>query len=213
MQAPNFSSAIEKLAEAYGKPNPPAITDPFEMVLHENVAYLVNDEHRTTAFENLKTVIGTRPEDILNATPEQFAKVRELAGSDKKGRIQKLIRSAEIVRDHFGGDLKQVFSLPFRQARAALMKFPSIGEPGAEKILMYNRVAPVLALDSNGLRVLVRVGYTHEQHNYSVMYPAAQRSVADEQQHPFDPTAAYQLLRQHGQTICRRTDPQCNMCA
>ena len=40
----------------------------------------------------------------------------------------------------------------------ALKRFPSIGDPGAEKILLFTRSYPVMALDSNGLRVLCRVG-------------------------------------------------------
>jgi hypothetical protein len=35
------------------------------------------------------------------------------------------------------------------------MLFPMIGEPGAEKILLFSGVLPVPALESNGVRVLV----------------------------------------------------------
>ena len=33
------------------------------------------------------------------------------------------------------------------------------GEPGAEKVLLFSGSAPVLALDSNALRVLLRLGF------------------------------------------------------
>ena len=62
-----------------GPPNPPYVTDPFEMMLFENVVYLVSDEYRVTAFENLRNVIGLRPVDILTATPEQFDEVEKSA--------------------------------------------------------------------------------------------------------------------------------------
>ena len=62
-----------------GPPNPPYVTDTFEMMLFENVVYLVSDEYRVTAFENLRNVIGLRPVDILTATPERFDEVEKSA--------------------------------------------------------------------------------------------------------------------------------------
>jgi hypothetical protein len=47
---------------------------------------------------------------------------------------------------------------PLPQAKKALKRFPSIGDPGAEKILLLTRSYPVMALYSNGLRTLCRVG-------------------------------------------------------
>lgn len=210
----NFAEIIEILRGQHGDPVPPHVIDPFEMILYENVSYLVDDERRSKAFENLRNVIGLRPEDILNASPEQLRSVAELAGSNKQGQIAKLIRSAEIVREEFDGDLTTVLDRTFVKARAALKRFPSIGEPGAEKILLFNRLSPVLALESNGLRVLIRIGFTEEPGSYSSMYRNAQSAVAS--QLPQDPHLmidAYQLLRSHGQTICKRIKPMCGSCA
>jgi endonuclease-3 len=214
MKLHDFKSVIDALIAEHGRPELPYVTDPFEMILFENVAYLVSDESRILAFENLRLVIGLRPEDILTATPEQFAIVARMAGSNKQGQIAKLIRSAEIVQNEFDGDLSQILDMPYKKAIAALRKFPAIGEPGAEKILMFNRAASILALESNGLRVMTRIGFTDEQANYTAMYRAAKRAVADGM--PTDPDwliAAYQRLRKHGQLICRRVDPRCGACA
>jgi endonuclease-3 len=49
------------------------------------------------------------------------------------------------------------------KAKKLLMRFPMIGEPGAEKILLFCGALAVLALESNGLRVLVRVGVAEER--------------------------------------------------
>ena len=43
------------------------------------------------------------------------------------------------------------------------MQFPMIGEPGAEKILLFCGLLNVLALESNGLRVLTRLGCGEER--------------------------------------------------
>jgi endonuclease-3 len=50
-----------------------------------------------------------------------------------------------------------VLELPYPQAKKALKQFPNIGDPGAEKILMFCGSAPGLPLEWNGLRVLTRV--------------------------------------------------------
>lgn len=211
--APNLGIIIDKLQNAYGPPEKPYVTDPFEMILFENVAYLVDDERRVQAFENLRNVVGLRPEDILAASPEQLRSVAKQAGSNKQGQIAKLIRSAEIVRDEFDGNLRSVLELAFEKARAVLKKFPSIGEPGAEKILLFNKLSPLLALESNGLRVLVRIGFTEEQANYSAMYRTTQKAVVDQIGDDREwRITAYQLLRKHGQTVCRRSRPLCGTC-
>ena len=213
MQSPHLKTVVDSLLEEYGTPAVPPTTDPFELILYENVAYLVDDERRLQAFENLRRVVGLRPEDILSAPAEQFKSVAELAGSNKQGQIAKLIRSAQIVRNEFNGDLSQVLKFPIKKAISAIKKFPSIGEPGAEKILLFTGTVAVLALESNGLRVLVRIGFSKEQNNYAAMYRAVQTAVAD--QFPDDADwliAAYQSLRRHGQNICKRTRPMCAQC-
>ena len=204
---------IDKLRQAYGSPSPSRITDPFEMVLYESVAYLVADEHRDRAFENLRSTIGLSPDEILAASRDQWQSVAELAGSNKRGQIAKMIKSAEIVRDEFDGDLSQILTWPFKKAIAALRKFPAVGEPSAEKILLFNKAAAIMPFESNGLRVVVRIGFAPELSNYSAMYRAAQRAVMDDIPADHDwLITAYHLLRKHGQTICKRATPQCEMC-
>lgn len=214
MNPANFKTVIDTLIAEHGQPRQPYVTDPFEQILFENVSYLVSDEYRIMAFENLRSVVGLRPEDILNAAPEQFASVERMAGSNKKGQIEKLIGSATIVRDEFDGDLNQVLALPFKKAVAALKKFPAIGDPGAEKILLFSGFAAVFPPESNCLRVMARIGFIEEQGNYTAMYRAAQRAVSDDLPDDIDwIVAAYQRLRLHGQLICRRVDPRCTACA
>ena len=91
---------------------------------------------------------------------------------------EKLLTIAKIAHEEFQSDLSSVLRKLLPQAKKALKKFPSIGEPGAEKILLFTRSYPVLALDSNGLRVLCRVGFAEEQKNYSATYRLVQDSAS-----------------------------------
>jgi endonuclease-3 len=68
-------------------------------------------------------------------------------------------------------------------------------------------------MDSNALRVLVRIGFASEHRNYSTTYKNVQRALVP--QLPKDCKAmirAYQLLRQHGQERCKRNSPLCGQC-
>ena len=65
-----------------------------------------------------------------------------------------------------------VVNRPIAEARRILKRFPGIGDPGADRILLLSGAQPVLGMDSNALRVLVRLGYAREQKNYGKQYRA-----------------------------------------
>ena len=146
MSRSQLTSLVERLHKQYGDPVAPPPTDPFGLILWEQVAYLANDERRA-------------------------------------------------------------------EARRTLNRFPMIGEPGADKILMLTRTHPVLALDSNGLRVLVRVGYGEEGKSYATTYRNVQKALAPVIRPDFDwLIAAHGLLRRHGQVRCTHAAPGCTGC-
>ncbi len=102
-----------------------------------------------------------RPEQILAAPADRLLAVGR-HGIVAENTVEKLRRGAEIALREFGGDLRAILKRPTAQAQKALKRFPAIGDPGAEKILLFGHALPVLALESNGLRVLVRLGYGGE---------------------------------------------------
>jgi endonuclease-3 len=121
---------------------------------------------------------------------------------------------ARITADQFQGNLEQILEWPYARARKALKLFPSIGDPGAEKILMFCGVAEGLPLESNGLRVLTRIGYVRAHlKNYGAMYRSVQEAIAPQLPKGAERLAsAHLLLRMHGKTICRAAQPQCHEC-
>ena len=114
----------------------------------------------------------------------------------------------------FGGDLDQVVGRSPAEAKKALKQFPNIGDPGAEKILLFCGAYPGLPLDWNGLRVLTRVGYGRAQKNYGAAYRSVQEALAAELQRkrPDYLACAHLLLREHGKTLCRNNRPLCHEC-
>jgi endonuclease-3 len=209
----NFTKVIQKLKAHYGEPAPPKTTDPFELIILENIAYLVDDGRREKAFDLLRDTVGLRPIDILNATNEQLDQATKVGGVSPQLRSTRLKECALIALNEFGGDLRMVLKPPFAKAIKALKQFPGFGEPGAEKILLFTKTHPVLALDSNGLRVLLRLGFGSEKKNYSASYKSAREAIADQLGDNCDELIeTHQLLRQHGKTICKTNKPRCDQC-
>src|SRR3984893_9830710 len=170
---------VERLQTQFGKQKPPKLDGPWEMILWENVAYLADDDRRQQAFQTLKRRIGTEPSQILSASDEALLEVTR-HGIVADQFAKKLRKCAQFALEEFDGDLRPVLKLPFPKAKKALQKFPGIGEPGAEKILLFSRTHPALALESNGLRVLLRLGFGEEKKSYSMTYRLVQKAVEEE---------------------------------
>jgi len=207
-----FTQIVERLRAHYGPPKLPKLGGPWEMILWENVAYLANDDRREKAFETLKKRIGTEPQMILSASDEALLDVTS-HGILADQFATKLRKCAQIALEEFDGDLRSVLKLAVPKAKKALQKFPGIGEPGAEKILLFSRTDPVLALESNGLRVLLRLGFGDEKKSYSATYRIVQRAVSGELDPDYSSLIhAHLLLRRHGQELCRRSNSMCDKC-
>lgn len=192
---------------------PPA-RGPFEFVLWENAVYLLPDERRLDVFESLRDQVGLTPKAISEADQNLLLTLARRGGMRPETRVFRWHEIARITTFQFGGDLDQILSWPWDKAKRALKQFPTIGDPGAEKILLFCGVpATALPVESNGLRVLTRVGYGRDQKSYGATYKSVQDAIASE----LPCTAktqllANQLLREHGQTFCKRNDPLCEAC-
>src|SRR5438132_7898367 len=176
---------IEPLAGVFGEPPDAPRRTLLELVLLENVAYLVDDEQRLRAFRALETAVGLEPERILAASDDVLTTVAShgILGAHQADKLRQIAR---ITIDEFGGSLDSVRALPLAQAKKALRRFPGIGEPGAEKILLLARSHAVLGLDSNGVRVLTRLGVVREAKSYGATYRAVQAWVQPYHARGFD---------------------------
>ena len=209
----SFSQIVSRLEAHYGQPRLPITTDPLGLILHEAIAYLASDEKRDAAFAALRKKVGLKPTDILAAPIEDLVEIARLGGIHPELRAARLKEIAQIVLNDFAGDLNNALKLPLPQAKKALQKFPSIGVPGAEKILLFTKTHPVLGLESNGLRVLLRLGFGEARKNYSASYASAQEALKDQIGGDCEfLIRAHQLLRRHGKELCRTNNPACEIC-
>src|SRR5262245_15518707 len=213
MSRPTLLDVVAKLEAAHGRPKPPAHVDPWELIVLENVVYLASDDDREKAFQALRRQVGIQPKRILEADRATLRRICGSAGILADNSLQKLLDAAEVAESEFEGDVSKALDLPPAQAKRALKKFPGIGDPGAEKILLFAGRLAVLALDSNGLRVLIRLGYAPEGKGYAATYRTAQKNALSTTKPDIAGLiTAYQLLRRHGQETCKRSDPLCDSC-
>lgn len=212
-ESPLFTKIVADLEAHYGKPQPPAITDPLNLILYETIAYLASDERRDAAFDALRTQVGLEPAAILAASMEKLTSITRLGGIHSELRAARLKEIAQIVLNDFDGDLNGVLQLSLPKALKALRKFPAIGAPGAEKIVIFTKTYPLLSLESNGLRALLRLGFGKERKNYSASYSSVQQALKDQIGADCDfLVRAHQLLRRHGKELCRVNHPACGIC-
>jgi endonuclease-3 len=163
---PDFKKLIARLKRHYGEPKLPPAQGPFELVMWENACYLLSDERRAAVFEGLRAQVGLDAGAILNADRDTLLALARMGGMRPQVRVFRWREIARITMSQFDGDLDRILREPLEKAKKALKQFPNIGDPGAEKILMFCGVYPGLPLEWNGLRVLTRVGYGRAQKNY-----------------------------------------------
>jgi len=216
-----LAALLRKLERFYGKPEPPksilpkvsSRADAYEMILYANCGYPATDKACTKGFEALKKSVGLRPEEILGASDETLAQVFQGTGMVPELRGQRIREIAARVKHEFEGDLGRALKGPLKEVRKALKKFPTIADPGADKILLFTRIAPIAAVPSNCVEVTVRIFRGQEYKNYGQNYRAAQEVLHEGLPEDCDSRLrAYLLLKQHGQEICKRTGPLCDQC-
>ena len=178
-------------------------------MLWENVAYLVDDGRRAVAFEDLRQRVGLDPRQILSAPADLLADIARV-GLVPDQRAAKMHESARLALTE---DLGELPTLSIDQARRRLKKFWGIGTPGADKILLVSGAHVTPSVESNGLRVLGRLGAVQELPSYDRMYRAARAFLEAELGLDRDVLIrAYELLRRHGHEQCKRTAPLCVIC-
>jgi hypothetical protein len=91
----DLPTLLDRLEEAGGPTDPVPSADGWELVLAESVAYLVDDQRRWHALDELRRVVGLQPEQILAAPSAVLLRV--VAGVRPAERVERLRRCAELA--------------------------------------------------------------------------------------------------------------------
>jgi endonuclease-3 len=210
---PDVPDLLEALERRHGRPAKLPPKTALDWIWWENAAYLVTDERRALAYAALKKRTGLAPARVGALSRLELLELARLGGMMPEGRVTKWLNIAAIVAENCEGDLDAALDTTPAKARRELKRFPGIGAPGADKILLFTEREAVPALDSNGLRVLVRLGLAAEGGSYAATYRSGVAALA-----PFAERGApwlrraFELLRVHGQALCKNAAPACDDC-
>jgi endonuclease III len=208
-----FTRIIQQLKKYYGEPEVPPARGPFELILWENACYLLPDGRRLEVFNTLRDQVGLNPSAIDAAPQGILLPIAIRGGMRPETRVFRWREIARITLNQYGGDLNAILGMPYAEAKKALKQFPTIGDPAAEKILLLCGTASGLPVESNGLRVLSRVGWGRVQKNYAATYRSVEEALKTElPTHVERLREAHLLLRIHGKTLCKDQAPLCHQC-
>ncbi len=209
-----LEAVLDRLAALYGEPGLSPPQDPYDMLVATNCGYPASDAACAKGLAALKARFGSSPEAIIDADESVLAETMRAGGIVPELRAARLKTIAHAVQAEYGGNLRAALvRAPEVKAKAALKRFPTIGDPGAEKILLFCRIAPAAAVPSTALHVLFRLGFGEEAKGYAQTYRSVQAALAAEIPETFEARLrAWLLIRAHGQGLCRAKAPRCGEC-
>jgi endonuclease-3 len=209
----HLTRIFDRLESFYGPQQANWPTEPYQFLVWWHCGYPASDAACTKGWASLNREIGIDPSTLLAAPPSKLAAALRAGGLFPETRVMRLKEIAERVLKEFGGDLCSGLAGPMSRARASLKRFPGISDPGADRILLFAGLAPIAAVPSNCPHVLVRIRKGRERTNYGANYRETQTSIENEVPPARDARErAYLLLKQHGQTLCKRRKPDCARC-
>jgi len=209
----NVAAVLDRLEVFYGQQEPCWPVDPYEFLIWWHCGYPASDRTCTRGWDALKQQVGTKPRQILQAAEASLAAALKAGGMVPELRAMRIHEIALRVENEFGGDLRSGLKGPVNEVRKVLKRFPGIADAGADRILLFGHLKAIAAVPSNCTQVLVRIERGLERENYGVNYREAQSFIEDEVPEQFQPRMrAYLLVKQHGQSLCKRVKPKCDQC-
>jgi len=203
---------LDRLEAFHGPQEPCWPLDPYLFLVWWHCGYPASDATCQRGWDALKSKIGVAPQDLLRVSQADVAAAIKAGGMVPEERAARLQEIAGRVLNEFGGDLRKSLAGPMRDVRRLLKSFPGIADPGADRILLFGDCAPVAAIPSNCPHVLVRIRKGSEQ-DYGKTYREAQSMIEAEVPAQFAARQrAFLLLKEHGQSICKRVKPKCESC-
>lgn len=209
----SLAKLVRLLEKNYGSLQARWPTDAYSFLIWWHCGYPASDAACDKGWHTLKASIGTDPVQILAASHADLTKALKPGGMVPELRAVRLKEIAALIQDQFAGDLHSALVGPLPQVRKMLKKFPGIADPGADRILLFAGVAPIAAVPSNCVHVVVRLLRGREHENYGLTYRESQAAIEAEFPRTFEARQhVYLLIKEHGQKLCKRTNPKCSEC-
>lgn len=205
---------LDTLESHYGGQAPGWPTDPYLFLIWWHCGYPPSEERCNRGWEALNAAVAVAPVELGAARPATLARALKAGGIVPELRAARVRQIARTVEEDFAGDLRAALAaVPEAKAARLLKRFPGVGDPGADRILLFGALAPVPAVPSNCPYVLLRIESGRVPAKYPAVYRQARQLIAS--QLPATLAArcrAYLLLRQHARQLCKPSNPRCGEC-
>lgn len=208
-----LTQLLDRLEAHHGAPRLAGPTDAYKMVIYLNCGYPPADDKCRAGFKALEREVGLEPDALLCAEEGDLVQAMRVGGIFPELRASRLKQIAQRVNAEYGGDTRRLLQGVPVEDRKRLKRFPTIGDPGVDKILLFAGDVAIAAVPSNCVHVPLRLGFGREGKSYATSYRSVQECIGAALPHePMALKRAYLLLRRHGETLCKRTAPLCDHC-
>lgn len=180
--------------------------NPFPSLVSTILSQNTSGSNRESAFNNLDKEVGVNPYFIDEAPESQIKDAIRSAGMYNQ-RTKTLKAISKIIIDKYNGDLKQVFDLPFNEARDRLMELPGVGPKTADVALMYAANRNVIPVDRHIERISKRLEIVPENANYEAIRSALQDAAT-----PDRFLEVHLSMIKFGQEVCTARNPNHEDC-
>jgi len=205
---------LETLESFYGEQTPGWPTDPYLFLIWWHCGYPPGEERCNRGWEALTAAVGVGAAELAAARSATLARALKAGGMVPELRAARIKSIARSVLEDYAGDLRAALAaVAGDQARKLLKKFPGVGAPGADRILLFAGLAPVAAVPSGSPYVLVRIESGREGAKYAATYREAQQLIETQSSATLAARSrAYLLLQRHARELCKARNPKCGEC-
>jgi len=197
---------LGKLARAYGSPRLTPTLDPLGELVATILSQNTSDINSNRVYDALRAAFPTW-EAVLQAGAGEVAGVIRSGGLAvlKSQRIQDILHTLKAQQ----GDLSLDFliDMPMPAARAVLAAFPGVGPKTSACVLLFACGHPAFPVDTHVHRVTTRLGLLPEGCTAVRAHTVLESLIP--------PAHVYRThinLIQHGRTICKARQPDCQHC-
>jgi endonuclease III len=200
------NEALDRILSLYPRRWTPNSGDPFKALIRTILSQNTNWQNEDKAYRRLEEAICVTPNTISTASLLDIAEAIHPAGMYNQRSI--IIKEvAEKVLTLYDGDLTQVLSKPYPEAREELMKLPGVGKKTADVVLLFNAGKLVLPVDRHITRISKRLGIVPSNADYDMIRLNLECMTATE-----NFLDAHIKLIQFGRDVCRAHNPKCIAC-
>ncbi len=179
---------------------------PFQTLIVTIISQNTANKNTAKAFENLSKQFQITPEALANAEKTKIEECLKVAGL-YRNKAKTIKQVSKIITKDFHGDLTQVLSMPFEEARKTLLQLPGVGPKTADVVLLFCAEKPTIPVDTHVNRVSKRLGLAPKNGDYEAIRKSLQKLYD-----PKDYLSLHILLILLGRTYCKARNPLCRQC-